>query len=101
MTTQVLEPNFKITLSPKKKTEKVLPTSNIQTSNTNNQSTQGNAPEISKQPTAQPPPTQSTTPKPQNSPTQAELAAVNQKKRNRASSATFENFSHNFAGQIN
>jgi hypothetical protein len=73
--TQVPEPNFKITLSPKKKTEKVLPTSNIQTSNTNSQSSSGNATESSKQPSAQP-----TTPKPQNSPTQAEVAAANQKR---------------------
>jgi hypothetical protein len=74
--TQVPDPNFKITLSPKKKTEKILPTGNTQTSNTNSQqSPSGNATENSKQPTAQP----NITLKPQNSPTQAEIAA-NQKR---------------------
>jgi len=90
-------PNFKITLSPKKKTEKVLPQSNsspvnvipqsntppvnvipqTQTNKGNSQSLLGNPPENTKQPAQ--PPTQST-PKPQNSPTQAEIAAANQKR---------------------
>jgi len=78
--TQVPEPNpnFKITLSPKKKTEKVLP-QNIQP-NANTQLPQGNPTENIKQSSAQPPTAQSTTPKPQNTPTQAEIAAANQKK---------------------
>jgi hypothetical protein len=78
MTSQIPEAS-KINLSPKKKTEKALPMNNPQTSNANNQQppSQGNGTENSKPSTATPP---TTTPKPQNSPTQAEIAAANQKK---------------------
>jgi hypothetical protein len=74
MTSQIPEAS-KINLSPKKKAEKVLPLNNPQT-NTNGQPSQRNGTENSKPATVTPP----TVSKAQNSPTQAEIAAANQKK---------------------